>query len=139
VREGWPERVRWTLREFRARCWWRRQLHGPLRGRVSEQDRETIEARFTYAHPDFEQAYIAAKLRREIRGEEPGVATRILRTFAAALRDGESIENALLAATLKLVQERGSGLPADRDELMEAFRKAALEEARRLRLDDPDA
>ena len=61
----------------------------------------------------------------------------ILRSFAAALRDGDSIDNALLAATLKAVRERASGVPADRDELMEAFREGAREELRRLGLDDP--
>jgi hypothetical protein len=57
----------------------------------------------------------------------------ILRSFAAALRAGESIENALLAATLKAIRERATGVPADRDELMQAFREALG----RVDLDDP--
>jgi hypothetical protein len=125
------------LEELRARRWWRRQLRGPLAGRLTERDRVTIESHFAYGHPDPEQAYLGTKLRREIEAESAAVAARILRTFAAALRDGESIENAFLAATLKLVLERESGMAADRDELMEAFRQGAREELRRLGLDDP--
>jgi hypothetical protein len=125
-----------TLAEYRARRWWRRQLCGPLAGRVSGRDRETIEAHFAYWHPDGERAYLAAKLRRDIADDDVGLAAMILRSFAAALRDGESIDNALLAATLKAVRERASGVPADRDELMEAFREGARQELRRLGLDD---
>jgi hypothetical protein len=130
-------RVSETFAEYRARRWWRRQLRGPLCGRVSDRDRETIEAQFAYWYPDGERAYLAAKLRREIAGDDAGLAAMILRSFAAALRDGESVENALLAATLKAIRERASGVPADRDELMDAFRRAASEEARRLGLDEP--
>ena len=126
-----------TIAEYRARRWWRRQLRGALAGRVSGRDRETIEAHFAYWHSDGERAYLAAKLRREIAGDDTGLAAMILRSFAAALREGESIDNALLAATLKAVRERASGVPADRDELMEAFREGACEELRRLGLDDP--
>jgi hypothetical protein len=122
-----------AIREYRARRWWRAQLRGPLAGRLSERDRETIESRFCFGHPDPEQAYVAAKVRREISGEDVGLATMILRSFAAALRAGESIENALLAATLKAIRERATGMPADRDELMQAFREALG----RVDLDDP--
>jgi hypothetical protein len=128
--------LRETFAEYRARRWWRRQLEGPLAGRVSARDRETIEAYFAYWHADAERAYLAAKLRREIADDDAGLAAMILRSFAAALRDGESIDNALLAAMLKAVRERASGVPADRDELMEAFREGAREELRRLGLDD---
>jgi hypothetical protein len=124
------------LEEIRARCWWRRQLREPLAGRLSERDRATVESRFAYGHPDPEQAYLATKLRREIEGDDLGLAAMILRSFAGGLRDGLSIDNALLAATLKAVRERASGVPADRDELMRAFREGAREELRRLGLDE---
>ena len=126
-----------TFEEYRARRWWRRQLHGPLAGRVSGRDRRTIEAHFAYRHSNAERAHLAAKLHREIAGDDAGLAAMILRSFAAALREEESIDNALLAATLKAVRERASGVPADRDELMEAFRAGAREELRRLGFDDP--
>jgi hypothetical protein len=100
-----------AIREYRARRWWRAQLRGPLAGRLSDRDRETIESRFCFGHPDPEQAYVAAKVRREISGEDVGLATMILRSFAAALRAGESIENALLAATLKAIRAAGHRCP----------------------------
>jgi hypothetical protein len=127
-----------VVAELRARRWWRRQVRGPLAGRVSERDRETIEARFAYDDPDPERAYLATKLRREIRADDPGLVAMILRSFAAALRSGQSIDNALFSATLKAIRERASGVPADRDELWAAFREGAREELRRLGLDEPE-
>ena len=63
----------------------------------------------------------------------------MLRNFAAALRAGEeSIDIALLGATMKAIRERASGVPAERDELMAIFRQVLGEEARRLGLDVED-
>ncbi len=64
------------LGELRARRWWRRQLRGPLAGRLADDDRRAIEARFAYRHADPERAYTASTIYELAKDDRPRAARR---------------------------------------------------------------